>query len=124
LASILQTFLSGIPIIAVVRDLPDAFYLITTFMIFVLTVVILMFIFVPKIHKQYQFSGLTKKEQMMAIRASIANSGPKSADDFRSTLSLSGPSSGLNVVSSSTADDLRNIRTGRPESSGGTANLG
>lgn len=76
LASILQTFLSGIPIIAVVRDLPEAFYLITTFMIFALTVVILMFIFLPKMYKQHQFSGLSKKEQMMVIKQSIRASVP------------------------------------------------
>jgi len=31
LASILQTFLTGIPVVAVVRDMPVAFYLVMTF---------------------------------------------------------------------------------------------
>jgi len=100
LASILQTFLSGIPIIAVVRDLPDALYLITTFMIFVLTLVILMFIFVPKMIKQHQFSGMTKKEQMIAIKASIQSSIPSSSGSaFASTsFNKTGGPSGLHAM--------------------------
>ena len=94
LGSILQSFLSGIPIIAVVRDLPDAFYLITTFMIFALTSVILMFIFVPKMSKQSQFSHLSKKEQMIAIRASIKNSA--ASHDFG--FSSQGGSSDIHAV--------------------------
>jgi gamma-aminobutyric acid type B receptor len=91
LGSILQTFLSGIPIIAVVRDKPDASYLITTFMIFALTVVILMFIFVPKMYKQYQFSGMTNEEQMIAIHGSIRASTPGwKGDNVSSTLEASG----------------------------------
>ena len=97
LASILQTFLSGIPIIAVVRDLPDAFYLITTFMIFALTVVILMFIFLPKMYKQHQFTGLSKKEQMMVIKQSIQASVPTSQQLMAGSESIvsHNPSSGV-----------------------------
>jgi hypothetical protein len=84
LASILQTFLTGIPVVAVVRDLPEAFYLITTFMIFVLSVVVLLFMFVPKMVKQYQFSRLTRKEQMIAIRTSIR----KTVDQQSGSVSL------------------------------------
>ena len=84
LASILQTFLTGIPVVAVVRDLPEAFYLITTFMIFVLSVVVLLFIFVPKMIKQYQFSQLSKKDQMIAIKTSIR----KTVDQQSGSVSL------------------------------------
>ena len=71
LSSILQTFLTGIPIVFVVRDMPEAFYVVTTFMIFILCMVVLLFIFVPKMYKQYIFNKLSEQEQRAMIQRSI-----------------------------------------------------
>lgn len=75
LSSIFQTFLSGIPLVFVVRDIPEAFYLITVFMIFLLCMVVLAFIFLPKILKQISFAKLTPSQQQSILKKSICSSG-------------------------------------------------
>lgn len=71
LASILQTFLTGVPVVAVVRDMPIAFYLVLTFVISALSVALLIFIFGFKINTQRKFATLTEREQRKMISTSI-----------------------------------------------------
>ena len=78
LSSILQTFLTGFPIVFVVRDMPEAFYVVSTFMIFIVCMIVLLFIFVPKMYKQYYFATtMTPQEQRTAIQKSIHHSTQK-----------------------------------------------
>ncbi|CAB9505925.1 Gamma-aminobutyric acid (GABA) B receptor [Seminavis robusta] len=71
LASMLQTFLTGIPVLAVVREMPVPFYLVMTFVIFALSMILLGFIFVPKMRMQSRFSLMSETEQSRSIAMSI-----------------------------------------------------
>ena len=72
--SLTQGFLTGIPIVAVVKDIPEAFFLILTFLIFVVCMVVLCLIFVPKIYMQRHYATMTLKEQKKAMAVSVRKS--------------------------------------------------
>lgn len=74
LASLLQCALSGIPLLFVVREQPQAFYLILTFMIFVISTVILVLIFLPKIAYALNIKGMEESEQNQLIQERIQSS--------------------------------------------------
>ena len=80
--SFCQAILTGIPIVAVVKDIPEAFYLVATFLIFVLCMVVLLLIFLPKIFMERTYAKLSHKEQKkmmaMSIRKSVKSSSGKS----------------------------------------------
>ena len=71
LASILQTFLTGVPVVVVVRDMPIAFYLVLTFVIFALSAALLIFIFGSKINTERKYADSSEREQRKMISASI-----------------------------------------------------
>jgi hypothetical protein len=73
-ASLFQVFLTGLPIVVIVKDYPRAFYLVLVLMIFVLSEVILLLIFLPKIYLAYQYSGMSKADQNKAMRDRIEGS--------------------------------------------------
>jgi len=70
--SMAQAFLTGIPIVAVVRDIPQAFYLVLTFLIFLLSMVVLLLIFLPKMMMQRRYSGLSKADQRKLISMAMS----------------------------------------------------
>jgi hypothetical protein len=69
-----QAFLTGIPIVVVVREIPEAFYLVLTFLIFVLCMVILLLIFLPKIFMHRTYAGMSEAEQSRVLASSIRKS--------------------------------------------------
>ena len=71
MASLLQAMLSGIPILFVVRDSPQAYYLVLAFMIFIICTVVLIVIFVPKMVLVGKHSHETEEEQKRRILSSI-----------------------------------------------------
>jgi hypothetical protein len=73
-ASLFQAFLTGLPIVVIVKDAPKAFYLVLVLMIFVLSEVILLLIFLPKMYLAYQYSGMSKADQNKAMRDGIEES--------------------------------------------------
>jgi hypothetical protein len=77
--SLCQAFMTGIPIIAVVKDIPEAFYLVTVFLIFMLCVVLLSLVFVPKMRLQYMYAKLTLAEQRKLLAISVRKSAFNSA---------------------------------------------
>lgn len=93
--SMCQAFMTGIPIIAVVKDIPEAFYLVTVFLIFMLCMVVLSLVFVPKIRIQYLYAKLPLVEQRKLLAISVRKSA-FSSDNISSELS-SRRISGLNV---------------------------
>jgi len=118
--SLLQAFLTGIPVVVVVRDMPEAYYLILTFTIFILCMVVLFLIFLPKIRKQRQWAGLTEDEQRRKLSAKVRESGsfqvtgstPDSADrDPRRPMS---PSSRMKDSSSWSAGSGNNLEDRPP----------
>jgi hypothetical protein len=78
-ASLFQAFLTGLPIVVIVKDDPKAFYLVLVLMIFVLSEVILLLIFLPKIYLAYQYSGMSKADQNKALRDGIEGSANRSS---------------------------------------------
>jgi hypothetical protein len=72
--SMCQAFLTGIPIVAVVKDIPEAFYLVTVFLIFILCAVLLSLIFLPKIIIQTKYSKLSSSEQRRMLTSSVRKS--------------------------------------------------
>jgi gamma-aminobutyric acid type B receptor len=73
-ASLLQAFLTGLPILAIVRDEPRAFYMVLTLMVFVLSESILLMIFLPKMQNAYAFSKLSEAEQKKVLSEQIKSS--------------------------------------------------
>lgn len=74
MASLLQAMISGIPILFVVREQPQAYYLVLCFMIFVICAVVLLVIFVPKMVLVEKFSNESPAEQKKRIMSSIRQS--------------------------------------------------
>ena len=69
--SLAQAFITGIPMVAIVKDIPEAYYLVLTFIIFGLSMVILLLIFLPKIYMHQKYSKLSVAEQRRAMAISV-----------------------------------------------------
>jgi gamma-aminobutyric acid type B receptor len=74
MASLLQATLSGVPILFVVRESPQAYYLVLVFMVFIVCIAVLLLIFVPKVIMAEEFSRQTPRQQTQTMRASIERS--------------------------------------------------
>ena len=72
--SLCQAFLTGFPVIALVRDAPRAFFMMISLTIFLLCMAILGFIFVPKMLLHQQYSQKPPSEQANMMRRSLAAS--------------------------------------------------
>lgn len=91
IASLLQAILSGVPIIFVVRENPQAFYLILTFMVFVICMAVLLLIFVPKVVMTEAFTRRNEQEQRQLIHRSVClSSGHSVFPGEQSSVSVSG----------------------------------
>lgn len=91
IASLLQASLSGVPILFVVRDNPQAFYLVITFMVFAICMAVLLLIFVPKVVMTEAFTRRNEQEQRQLILRSIRlSSGHSLVTGEQSSISVSG----------------------------------
>jgi hypothetical protein len=95
-ASLFQAFLTGLPIVVIVKDDPKAFYLVLVLMIFVLAEVILLLIFLPKMYLAFQYSGMSKADQNKAMRDGIEGSSKHSAGKRVSWLQPAASANGEN----------------------------
>lgn len=68
--STLQAFMTGIPLVTIVRKIPQAFYIVVTLLVFLLCLSILLLIFLPKVIMQRRCAGMSDSEQrkMLAVR--------------------------------------------------------
>jgi gamma-aminobutyric acid type B receptor len=87
--SMTQAFLTGIPIVAVVRDIPEVFYLVLTFLLFFLCMVILLLIFLPKFFMQRTYASLSHTDQRRMMASSVRESQQNSSSRFFSAHSAS-----------------------------------
>lgn len=71
MCSLLQAFLTGLPVIYVVRDSPEANYLVMSFMVFVICMTVMLLIFVPKMVKTNQFQQRSPKSQRRIMLDSV-----------------------------------------------------
>lgn len=72
--SVFQAFLTGIPVIVVVKDMPEAYYLVLTFTIFLLSMAVLLLIFLPKMSLLKEYAGKTEQEQRRMLAQGILES--------------------------------------------------
>jgi len=86
--SMLQVFLLGVPTLLVVQELPGAYYLTFSLMIFVISIAILGFVFVPKYFYCKKFKMRSQKTQRRiifdSIKASqrVVNNTTEAANEF------------------------------------------
>jgi hypothetical protein len=66
-----QAFLTGIPVVAITRDIPEAFYLVLSFLVFTVCMAVLSLIFIPKIIMQRAYAKLSLAEQRRKMSVSI-----------------------------------------------------
>jgi ABC-type sugar transport system substrate-binding protein len=71
MASLLQATLTGVPILFVERESPQTFYLVLTFMVFVICMAVLLLIFVPKVVMTEAFTRRKEEERQQLILRSI-----------------------------------------------------
>ena len=125
MASILQAVLSGIPILLVVysQKSPQALYMGSVFMIFIMCSAILLLMFVPKIVLFYEFKHQDETVQRARIAQSIRQSTNRSrsfGDGSSDALSIPVDSSAASVYNSISRsgscmmDASKNNRSGRP----------
>uniref|UniRef100_A0A7S3L1A8 G-protein coupled receptors family 3 profile domain-containing protein n=1 Tax=Amphora coffeiformis TaxID=265554 RepID=A0A7S3L1A8_9STRA len=70
-ASLLQAAVIGVPILFLLRESPQAFYLLLIFVIFVVCGAVLVLIFVPKLFLAHLFSRYTEEQQSRMIKKSV-----------------------------------------------------
>ena len=75
--TLVQAYLSGIPIVVVVREIPVAYYLVLTFLIFLLCMAIILFIFLPKISLQKKYKQMPQQEQQAMMAKKLKKSMDK-----------------------------------------------
>ena len=73
-----QGFLTGVPIVVVAKSIPEAFYLILTFLIFVVSMVVLLLIFLPKMLMERRYAAMTPEQQKKAMAVSVRASATAS----------------------------------------------
>ncbi len=79
----------GVPVVAVVRDMPEAFYLVLTIMIFLLCMAVLLLIYLPKMFLQHKYAKMTVSEQRRALQACLNRSSvTKSVQEGEASLSV------------------------------------
>lgn len=77
MVSFLQAGFTGIPILFVVREIPQAFYLILVFMIFIVSMATLLLIFVPKILFERQYQSKTPDQRRQQFQRSVQQSSQR-----------------------------------------------
>ena len=108
MASMLQAVLIGVPLLFLVKDIPQAFYLTVVFVIFIVTMVIMLLLFVPKIASTHRFLQRSRESQRHLILESIANMSERSGD-----------SRGGNAYHSNSNDNMRQRKNGPKQLSQG-----
>lgn len=89
--SLFQAFVMGIPVVAIVRNMPQAFYLVFSIMIFLLCMAILLLIFLPKMLMQRKYANMTESEQKIAIKkcVQLSSAGSERRSSGRSSEGIS-----------------------------------
>lgn len=118
--SMLQAFLTGVPVIAVVKDSPQAYYVMLTVIIFFLSLSWLLLIFLPKYLLHRKYSKLSEREQKQLLLQKVRESAGTSQLSFGTpSLDLRSPSegglSGSRVANASEGSNNRRSSEARSE---------
>lgn len=108
-ASLFQAFLTGFPILVIVKEDPQSFFLVLTLMILVLSEGILLLIFLPKITMAYKFSHMSEADQKKDISQQIKKSTKRKSSFAFGSDSLS------NNVGSANCEDAVPGRNREPQ---------
>lgn len=80
-----QGFLTGLPIVAVAKDVPAAFHPVTTFLVFAVPLVVLFLILLPEIKLHWNYAKMSAaQKKAMAVSAKRTVSATTSEDDTTS----------------------------------------
>ena len=77
--SFTQGFITGLPIVGVTSDNPETFYLVLTFLVFGVCLVVLSLIFVPKVWMQRRYGKMSEADQRQAMMVNVRDSAAMSA---------------------------------------------
>ncbi|CAB9497577.1 acid type B receptor subunit 2 [Seminavis robusta] len=88
MASLLQAIVMGVPILYMIRDNPEAYYLILVTTIFVVCMVTLSVIFLPKMLYVREFLSMSKESQMFTMKDAIQRSSVTSSARRLSTTGM------------------------------------
>ncbi|CAJ1936397.1 unnamed protein product [Cylindrotheca closterium] len=77
--SLTQSFITGLPIVAVTTDDPETFYLVSTLLVFGVCLVVLSLIFIPKVQMQRHYGKMSEADQRKAMIVSVRVSSGMSA---------------------------------------------
>jgi hypothetical protein len=69
---VLQALLTGVPILFLVRDDPQVYYVVIAIMFFVISVAILLLVFVPKIFAEQRYAAAMDKQKKQHVNDSMA----------------------------------------------------
>lgn len=72
--SLCQGFMTGIPIVTVVRETPEAFYLVLALAVFVICMVVLLLIFLPKYQMRKEYGRMSEVQQKELMAKSVLKS--------------------------------------------------
>jgi hypothetical protein len=114
-----QAFLTGIPVVAITRDIPEAFYLVFSFLVFVVCMAVLSLIFVPKIIMQRAYAKLSLAEQRrkMSVRIQLSAGSYHMSGESTSNTSANHPAAAA-VGGTALAQDISGTLVNRMEPDG------
>jgi hypothetical protein len=84
--SLCQGFLTGIPIVTVVRETPEAFYLVLALAVFVICMVVMLLIFLPKYQMRKEYARMSEGQQKDLMAKSVLKSALKSTSIVANTI--------------------------------------
>lgn len=87
LSSIFQGLLTGVPILVIVKDDPQSFYVVFTLLVFLLCMAVLLLIFVPKVIMRRRYAGMPASEQRRVMAEGIRRSSGAMVQSYSSNLS-------------------------------------
>jgi 7 transmembrane sweet-taste receptor of 3 GCPR len=70
-AFMIQAFLTGIPVVVVVKNLPRTYYVVLTLTIYVLSMSVMLLIFLPKAIQHRKYSSMSEREQKVMLNTSL-----------------------------------------------------
>jgi ABC-type sugar transport system substrate-binding protein len=118
-ASLFQAFLTGIPVVVVVREMPKAYYLLLSIVIFLLCMVVLLLIFLPKIFMQRAYARVSEAEQRRMVGNVIRRSSAVCASSrmYEDGSAFAGTSENFQVGGTSEIYPVGASRSSIPKSS-------
>jgi hypothetical protein len=119
--SMSQGFLTGIPIVlAVAKEQPETFYLTITLLIFVISMVVLLLIFLPKVVMLRRYNKMSVADQRRSMASSVKLSSGLSPDTASVKFRVAAATQAASEMSSSKKTSESRETSGLSKTSDGT----